>query len=298
MTEPESPLAPRTALLIVNADDYGLTSAVSAGILRAHRDGVVTSTSVLAVAPGFGPSGGWLAGEPSLGVGVHLAAVGEDPPLLTAREIPTLVDRRGRFPISWRRFLPRALAGRVDAADLAREFGAQLAAVRALGVTVTHLDTHQHLHLWPMVRSVVLGLAGDEGVAGVRVPRSHRRQPLSAGLNRLSVRLAAAVAGAGLVTAADSSGVDEAGRLDRERLVSALDGFVARCSASAELGVHPGEADDPDRARYEWGYRWGGELELLASAEARRAVADRGFRLGTYANLVAPASPAGGHAGA
>ncbi|HEX7094516.1 MAG TPA: ChbG/HpnK family deacetylase, partial [Acidimicrobiales bacterium] len=84
-------------LLIVNADDYGLTAAVSAGILRAHRNGIVTSTSVLALAPGFRQSAAWLLDEPSLGVGAHLALVGEDPPLLSAREIPTLVDRRGRL---------------------------------------------------------------------------------------------------------------------------------------------------------------------------------------------------------
>ncbi len=284
-----------THLLIVNADDYGLTAAVSAGILRAHRDGVVTSTSVLALAPGFRASARGLADEPRLGVGVHLAAVGEDPPLLSAREVPTLVDRRGRLAASWRVFLARAAAGRVDPADLAREFGAQVAAVRAEGVTVTHLDTHQHLHLWPLVRRVVVDLAREQGVVGVRVPRSHRGHPMAAGLNRLSARLEAAVAAAGLATAADSSGVDEAGRFDHDRLVAALDGFVARGARSAELGVHPGEADDPDRTRYDWDYRWSAELALLTSAAARAAISDRGFHLGTYADLATPARPGGGH---
>ena len=285
---------PMTRLLIVNADDYGLTAAVSAGILRAHREGVVTSTSVLAVAPGFAASAAWLAGEPGLGVGVHLAAVGEDPPLLSAAEIPTLVDKRGRFPSSWRRFLPSAAAGRVDPGDLAREFAAQYAAVSAAGVTITHLDTHQHLHLWPLVRGVVLDLARDRGVAGIRVPRSHRRHPVSAGLSRLSGQLVDAVGAAGLATAADSSGVDEAGGFDHPQLVTALDGFVARRSPSAELGVHPGEADDPDRARYRWDYKWGGELELLTSAAARRAILDRDFRLGSYADLVGAGGATGG----
>ncbi|MDP9418579.1 MAG: ChbG/HpnK family deacetylase, partial [Actinomycetota bacterium] len=78
-------------LLIVNADDYGLTAGVSRGILRAHREGIVTSTSVLAVAPGFATTVGWLGESPQLDVGAHLAAVGEDPPLLSAAEIPTLV---------------------------------------------------------------------------------------------------------------------------------------------------------------------------------------------------------------
>jgi len=273
-----------TGLLIVNADDYGLTEQVSAGILRAHRDGIVTSTSVLTLAPGFGASASWLADHRGLDVGVHLAAVGEDPPLLSAGEIPTLVGRSGRLAPSWRHFLPRATAGRIDPGDLRREFAAQVEAVQGLGVAVSHLDSHQHLHLWPSVARVVVDLAREAGVPAVRVPRSHRL-PLSAGLNRLAASLARRAAAAGLLFPADASGMDEAGGMDQARLVHALDGFVARRVPSAELGTHPGEPDDPDRHRYRWGYRWGEELALLTSAAARRAVEARGLVLGGYRAL-------------
>lgn len=272
-------------LLIVNADDYGLTEAVSAGILRAHHDGLVTSTSVLAVAPGFASTGKWLAGEADLGVGAHLAVVGEDPPLLSAAEVPTLVDRRGRFAISWRVFLRRSVAGRVDPADLRRELTAQVEAVAGLGVTVDHLDSHQHLHMWPLLQPVVIDLALACGVPAVRIPRSHRRHPVTVVVNRLSTRLAAAARAAGLRFAEDASGVDEAGHLDGRNLVAALDGFVARGAASAELGTHPGEPDDPDRHRYEWDYTWDDELNVLLAPESRKAVEDRGFVLGRYSDL-------------
>lgn len=272
-------------LLIVNADDYGLTTAVSTGILRAHRAGVVMSTSVLAVAPAFARAMPWLADETDLGVGVHLAAVGEDPPVLAAAEVPTLVDRSGRFPSSWRIFLRRALAGRVDPDDLRSEFGAQLEAVRGFGIPVSHLDTHQHLHLWPSVASVVVDLARRSGIGAVRVPRSHRRRPLSLGLNRLAVHLAARARSAGLRFPADAAGVDEAGRLDQQGLAAALDGFLARGAATAELNAHPGEGEDGERHRYRWGYRWADELAVLTGAEARRAIEARGFTLGTYASL-------------
>lgn len=275
-------------LLIVNADDYGLTPAVSTGILRAHRHGMVTSTSVLAVAPGFARSGPWLADEADLGVGVHLAVVGEDPPLLAASEVPTLVDGRGRFAISWRTFLGRCLAGLVDPDDIRRELTAQVEAVAGLGVVVDHVDSHQHLHMWPTLQPVVIDLAVRNGIPAIRVPRSHRRHPVSLVVNRLSARLAAAARRAGLRFADDASGVDEAGHLDRHRLLGALDGFVARGASSAELGTHPGEADDPDRHRYAWDYTWREELEVLLAPESRRAVEDRGFVLGTYSQLAAP----------
>ncbi|MDQ6909578.1 MAG: ChbG/HpnK family deacetylase [Actinomycetota bacterium] len=273
-----------TRTLIVNADDYGLTEKVSAGILKAHREGIVTSTSVLTLAPAFAKTGAWLGDHPGLGVGVHLAAVGEDPPLLSAREVPTLVGRNGTLSPSWRHFLPRAAAGRIDPADLRREFAAQIQAVTSVGLTISHLDSHQHLHLWPGVAAVVLDLAVAEGVPAVRVPRSHRL-PLAPGLNRLARRLARNAANRGLVTPADASGVDEAGALQYGDLCRALDGFVSRGATSAEIGAHPGDADDPDRDRYQWGYHWEDELALLTSADARRAVTDRGFVLGNYAAL-------------
>ena len=272
-------------LLIVNADDYGLTPAVSVGILRAHRDGVVTSTSALTVAPGFATTGKWLADEGSLGVGVHLAAVGEDPPLLSAAEVPTLVDRRGRFAPSWRSFLQRDMTGLIDPADLVREFTAQIDAVASLGLVISHLDTHQHLHLWPKVRRVVIEVAVAAGIPAVRVPQSRRRHPLAGGVQRLARTLSAKAQAAGLRVTDDAAGIDEVGGVRAVSFEAALDGFVARRAASAEIGTHPGEADDPDRSRYQWGYCWSDELELLVSTRARRAVEERGFTLGTYADL-------------
>jgi predicted glycoside hydrolase/deacetylase ChbG (UPF0249 family) len=256
---------------------------VSEGILRGGREGVVTSTSALALAPAFAVCGPWLRDAEDLGVGVHLAAVGEDPPLLPAREIPTLVDRRGRLARSWRAFLGRASAGRVDPDDLRREFAVQIAAVRDLGVRITHLDSHQHLHLWPSVRSVVLDLARGHRIPAIRVPRSHRAgRPVAAGVNRLAADLARHAEAAGLAAPADAAGLDESGRLDAAGLVAALDGFLARGAPSAELGCHPGEAVDPDRGRYRWGFTWGAELALLVSPMTRRMIAERGFRLGSY----------------
>jgi predicted glycoside hydrolase/deacetylase ChbG (UPF0249 family) len=159
-------------LLIVNADDYGLTVKVSRAILKAHRSGIVTSTSVLTLAPAFDTCAAWLRDVPTLGTGAHLAAVGEDAPLLLSSEIPTLVDRKGRLAASWRQFLPRAATGRVDPDDLRREFGAQMERILAAGLTIDHLDTHQNLHLWPMVSDVVMDLGERHDVKVIRVTRS------------------------------------------------------------------------------------------------------------------------------
>lgn len=281
-------------VLVVNADDYGLTAAVSQGILRAHHEGICTSASVLVLGRGFGASVGWLRDEPALGVGVHLALVGEDPPLLSAREIPTLVDRDGRLPISWRVLLPKVAARRVDPDDIARELAAQIEAVRAEGLAIDHLDSHQHVHMFPVIRPLVVDLARRFGVPAVRVTRSASRGPVGVVMRRLAARLERELAAGGLGCTVASAGLDEAGALDTARTLAALDLLAGEVRAApagrgparaAELSGHPGAADDPDRDAYRWNYRWGDELAALCAPEVRAAVERHGFRLGTYRDV-------------
>jgi predicted glycoside hydrolase/deacetylase ChbG (UPF0249 family) len=92
-------------LLIINADDFGLTLATSQAIIECHDRGIVTSTSLLTLGAGFDQSEHLLTRHPTLGCGVHLALVGKDPPLRPPSDIPTLVDERGGLARSWRVFL-------------------------------------------------------------------------------------------------------------------------------------------------------------------------------------------------
>ncbi|HEV2759202.1 MAG TPA: ChbG/HpnK family deacetylase [Acidimicrobiales bacterium] len=272
-------------LLIVNADDYGLTEGISRGILHAHREGIVTSTSAIAIGPAYPKVASWLADEGELGVGVHLAAVGEDPPLLSAQEIPSLVGKRGHLCESYNEFVGRAVLGRINPEDLRLEFTAQLESVQELGVPITHLDAHQHLQLWPSVCSVVIGLATRFGIPAVRVPRFRARNPVAIGVTVLGARLARQAGRAGLRFPLDAVGIECAGRLDEQLLPEVLERLARHGHPAVELTVHPGEGDDVDRGRYEWGYRWEDELAALVGPVARRAVVAAGFRLATYADL-------------
>lgn len=267
-------------LLIINADDYGLTEATSRTILDCHVDGVLTSTTVLVPAPGFASTVGWLSEHPDLGVGVHLALVGEDPPLLSAAEIPSLVDDRGRFPISWRQFARSAALGRIDSADVERELTAQIDAVAAHRPTLTHLDSHQHLHEWPTLWPVVQRLARHAGVRAVRTTRAPGVGPMA-----VLGRLAAWRAGrSGLVTTDRFAGFSDSGSLTEPALLAALDAIPAG-AASVEVGCHPGAVEDPDRVRYDWGFHWSEEAAGLRSAEVRARITRAGHRLGTFADL-------------
>ncbi|QTE30272.1 ChbG/HpnK family deacetylase [Pengzhenrongella sicca] len=277
-------------LLIVTADDLGLTAGVGRAIRRAHLEGIVTATTLLAVGRAFDAAATMVRDTPTLELGAHLALVGEDPPLLSAREVPTLVNSRGEFPRSYRTVVARGLAGRIDPDDVRRELGAQLERVLGVGVPVTHVDTHQHTHLWPVVARVVTELAVEHSIPAVRLPGSRRRGVVGAGVAVLRGLLARRLRGAGLATTTDYAGLDEAGFLDLAAMGRALDGLARRGRPTAEINAHPGEPGDPDLRRFGWGYHWSEELEMLTDPRARTLVEDRGYRLGGFADLVAARS--------
>ncbi|CAB4575285.1 unannotated protein [freshwater metagenome] len=272
-------------ILIVSADDFGLTARVSEGILEAHGQGVVTSTSVIAVAPAFRSSAKQLRAVSSLGVGAHFTAVGEDPPLLSAREVPSLVDKHGNFWPTWRAFLPRAAAHRIDPDDLRREFAAQLEAITAEGLVVDHFDTHQHIHLWPSVSRVLLDLGDSNGVHAMRVTRSNARGPVGVVVRRLARQLEAELRKRHWAWTGAATGLDEAGSLGTAEMVQAIELLASSGAASAEIGSHPGLPDDPERDRYRWNYSWDLEFTALCSKAVRSSIEASGFRLGTFADL-------------
>lgn len=272
-------------LLIVTADDLGLTAGVNRAVRRAHLDGIVTATSLLAVGRAFDDAAMMLRATPTLELGAHLALVGEDPPLLSPREIPTLVDRRGVFPLSYRDVVARGLTGRLDPDDVRRELGAQLERVLGVGVPVTHVDTHQHTHLWPAVGDVVADLARAHGIGAVRLPRSRARGPIGLGVQTLSRHVGRRLRRRGLHLPADYAGLDEAGALDASRLAGALAALAAGGAPSAEVNAHPSEPDDPDLGRFDWGYHWGDELAALTDPAARDALEAAGYRLGGFTDL-------------
>jgi predicted glycoside hydrolase/deacetylase ChbG (UPF0249 family) len=278
----------RGPLLIVNADDFGLTAGVSRAILRAGARGIVTSTSALAKGSAIAAAAPALR-DSGLGVGAHLALVGHQGPVLSREEVPSLVDGEGNLSPAWRPFLTRCARGRVDGDDVRRELRAQVDVLRGCGLVLTHVDTHQNLHLWPSIAAAVIDVARECEIPAIRVTRSGGRSPIALAVRHFGHRLEKRARAAGLAFPAATAGFDEAGRLDLGRLDHAVTRFARQGATSAELVCHPSEAGDDEIEALGWGYHGDDELDALVSPQARAAVADAGFRLGTFADLAAVA---------
>jgi predicted glycoside hydrolase/deacetylase ChbG (UPF0249 family) len=159
----------RARLLIVNADDYGLTQGVNRAIEEAHAAGVVTSTTVLASGRAAAAAGELPSRWPELDVGLHVnLTLGV--PVSDPATVPTLVDGEGRL-LSEKVLLRRALRRQVDSSDVYREVLAQAEALRASGVALTHWDGHRAVPFWPWFCKPAARAAAEAGIARVRSPR-------------------------------------------------------------------------------------------------------------------------------
>lgn len=158
--------------LIVNADDFGLTSGVNRGIIDAHRRGVVTSSTLMARGPAFDNAVALASQAPSLSVGCHVLLV-DAPPLLDPAQVSSLVDTNSGMPAfrpSIVTFGCRALANRLDESQIEAEITAQIKKLQSAGIQVSHLDSHKHTHMFPVVFRPMLRAAKKCGIQAVRNP--------------------------------------------------------------------------------------------------------------------------------
>jgi len=156
--------------LIVNADDFGLTSGINRAIVELHRAGVLTSTTLMAKAAATDEAIDLGRSTPGLGVGCHVVLV-DGEPVLSPRDIPSLVDpKSGCFPPKLTTFVRRLFTGRIRAADIEAEAAAQIALLQSRGLRLTHVDTHKHTHMFPPVLRPVLRAARAAGIHAVRNP--------------------------------------------------------------------------------------------------------------------------------
>lgn len=153
--------------LIINCDDYGWDAPATQAILELGAAGQVSSTTVMA---NFASDAELRAlarlASPTLSVGLHLT-LNAGQPLSAASAVPSLVDADGQFYPSgqlWQRYL----RGQVRAAEMKLEVAAQLRRLASAGLALTHADSHQHLHQYPLLGPALLGILRGLGVRRVR----------------------------------------------------------------------------------------------------------------------------------
>jgi len=281
--------------LIVNADDLGLHRGVNRGIICAHTEGILTSASLLGIGEAFEEAARLAREHPSLDLGVHLALVGARP-VSPPEDVPSLVDRQGQFPRDHIGFLRYVAQGRIRWVEVERELQRQVEKVLEAGLPVTHLDSHQHLHVLPPLLEIVLGLAQEFGGLAVRFPLEERFPSDGPHILKAPKRwlqwkaLLSAARRArprfvrmGIPFPDHFFGMWASGRLDEALLISLLRHLP---EGSSEIICHPGEESDDLRARFPWGYHWERELKALLSPGVRAVLDEEGIERIGFGEMV------------
>ena len=247
--------------LVVNADDFGFTRDVNAGIVEACERGILRATTLMANGSAFEDAVRLARAKPGLDVGCHLVLVG------------------GRSVARPETSLPASVAELIRAMLLRRmavyeELSAQVRRILEAGIQPTHLDTHKHTHLLPAVLEAVARIAEEFKIPWVRRPF---QIPL------LRWRFRAVIERHGCRTTDHFAGFRLTGRLGARELVALIRRLP---EGSTELMCHPGRCTEELRAAHtRLKESRQVELEALIAPEVREAIEQAGVRLASYREL-------------
>ena len=157
--------------LIVNADDFGLHSSVNHGIIEGYRQGCLRSTSFVAAGRAAEEAAALAHDNPGLGVGIHLTLVAERP-ILPPEQIPSLMGENGYLLPDHTAFIRRYISGGIRKEELYAECEAQILFALKLGVRLSHIDSHHHIHIKWFILPIVVKVAKKYKLNRIRIIRN------------------------------------------------------------------------------------------------------------------------------
>jgi chitin disaccharide deacetylase len=285
--------------LIINADDFGLTSGVNRAIVETHDRGVVSSTTLMANGKAFDGAVCLAKQSPRLGVGCHIVLV-DGVPVLEPSQVQSLLQASGstHFRDGIGKFGALAVLGRLAPDEIEAEAVAQIRKIQSAGVIVTHLDSHKHTHLFPHVLRPLLMAAKACGIRAIRNPfeRLHGSQLAASPsmwkrwievgvLRSFAKQFRESVQQAGLFTPDGTLAIVATGTLNEHLLRLMIDNLP---EGTWEFVCHPGY-NDADlqvvhtrlrEAREE-------ELRILTSPATRDLLTTHGIEIISFLDVIA-----------
>ena len=278
MIRPQAAARPARRALIVNADDFGLHTRVNEGVERAHRNGVLTSASLMVAGDAAADAVERARRLPTLRVGLHIVLAdgrASSPP----SDIPQLVDDQGRFGNAMVRdgvrffFLPGIRA------QLAHEIRAQFEAFSATGLPLDHVNTHKHFHLHPTVLSLLIEIGREYGMRAMRLPcEASGTLALRPWIALVRARLDRC----GIAHNDYVAGLTQSGRMDEAAFIKAL---ATLPDGVSEIYCHPAMPGDSPLTPSMTDYRHADELAALLSPRVAAAMDATGFPRGGFSDV-------------
>ena len=276
--------------IIINADDFGRHTLINQAVAKGVEEGILRSATLMPGGKAFDEAVEIGKSHPALGVGIHFTLVNGFP-ILPPEEIPSLVTKEGVFLDDYNLFVKHFLAGRVRMEEVRRELAAQAAKMEKTGLALTHVDSHQHMHVLPGVIDAVLAAAESLSIDAVRIPRTPLFEGASGSLGQLIGRL-------GLWSLAQMAAVKAKSR--HFRTPRHFEGIVAGKAVSpahllhiartlrpgaTEVMMHPGLANSVLIPACRWDHDFEAEMAAILSPKVKAALREKGAEVINFRDL-------------
>ncbi len=278
--------------LIINADDFGLSKQVNKAVAQAHKQGVLTSTTIMANMPAAAQAVKIAKKSPTLGVGVHLNLT-EGEPLSKDQSIKRLLNPDGFFACSPAKLSFLSIAGPKNRNAIRSELAAQIQWLIDNGIKPTHLDSHKHIHIFPAIFSIVCELARRFEIKAVRccfepANLTQLPWPLPSEGGRKRAKLIRAMAGinrlqnSALLKNDALLGIAHRGKVDVNFFKSVS---LYNTAATAEVMTHPAVDDSSQINHVRTLHHRRIELDALCSKKTKEYLNDAAIELVHYGSL-------------
>ena len=225
--------------LIINADDFGLSDKINQGIVDAYLNGIVTSTTFMLNMPGEDNAVELAKKNKSLDVGLHINLTWGKP-ISNIADVST-ITKNGKFYNKLKLF-KSFIARKINPLHIEREIRAQIERYLSFDLSLTHVDTHQHIIIIPIIYKIILKLAKEYNIPFVRFPFESYKASLKAFTLQNFLIMNSILYGN--IPAYNKikyfSGVSITGKWDKIEIINFLDNLK---EGITELMCHPGYND-------------------------------------------------------
>ena len=276
--------------LIINADVFGSHVLVNRAVAEAVEHGALRSTTLMAGGDAVDDAIRTAHEHSALGIGIHLTLV-RGRPVLPPDEIPTLVKADGMLEDDYGTFMKKYLRCAISLDDVRRELAAQIRKAQS-AITLTHFDSHQHMHVLPGILGTVLHLARDAHLTAMRVPSApvllgSTTHSLGQLIGRTGLLMLAEVARfratrRNIKTPEHFRGIVAGEAVSDDYMLYVAENLDG---GTTEVMVHPGTDNGVLQKASDWDHDFEKELRAITSPRVLATIKARGIELANFGAL-------------
>ncbi|MFH1846668.1 MAG: ChbG/HpnK family deacetylase [Candidatus Omnitrophota bacterium] len=280
--------------LIINADDVGFSREINTAVKDCYEKDILTGVSIMACGEYFKEAADILRGINKLETGAHLTLTGKFCPCTKENSaVSSILKSEGTFEADYKGLFLRYYKKELELSQVKKEFSNQIENIQQEGFTITHLDTHEHIHLFPGIMKLLIVLAEEYKVPYIRIPLETRKiiniqfalKDLlrHTALKHFSVKAKKLIVNTKAVSNDVFWGHFHSGRMDDDILCYMMKNLT---NGINELAVHPAVESADFTGKYPWYRNSGAELNALLNGKWQNFAAERKIRFVSHKQAV------------